>query len=134
VAEAMWRLGDEKGMETLVAAIVSQSPDDQIIATQGLSATNDKRMAPYFRGKLTTVYDEVNLAAARALGMVGSDEGYGVAQKGAKSSDPRHRHLAALAFGAIGRPDAQGLLSDLLSDSEPSVRLAAAMSILQLRE
>ena len=75
--------------------------------------------------------------AARALGMLGSDDGYGVALLGAKATDPergpRQRHLAALAFGAIGRTDAQDVLATLLKDPIPDVRLAAASAILQLK-
>jgi HEAT repeat protein len=74
----------------------------------------------------------VSLVAARAMGMLGSGAGYGVAMKGAKSVDPRQRHLAALAFGAIGRADAQPFLAPLLKDPESDVRLAAATAILQL--
>jgi HEAT repeat protein len=134
VAEAMWRLGDEIGLETLVSASVSQFPDDQIIAVQGLAGPRDARVRPHVQGKLTTMYDEVNLVAARAMGMIGSDEGYGVAVKGAKSNDPRQRHLAALALGEIGRSDAQPILANLLDDKEPAVRLAAATAVLQLKQ
>jgi HEAT repeat protein len=65
--------------------------------------------------------------------MVGSDEGFGVAVKASKSTDPRQRVLAALALGAIGRSDAQDTLRKLLSDGDPDVRLAAATALLQLK-
>ena len=65
--------------------------------------------------------------------MIGSDEGYGVALKGASSTDPRQRLLAALAFGAIGRSDAQETLANLLKDDNTDVRVAAATAILQLK-
>ncbi len=132
VAEAMWRLGDEEGLKACVAACVSQFPDDQIIGALALAGPRDKRIRPYLRGKLTTPYEEVNLAAARALGMIGEDLGYGVAVKGAKSQDPRQRALAALAFGEIGRSDSQSTLADLLKDSQEPVRVAAAMAVMQL--
>ena len=53
------------------------------------------------------------------MGMLGSDEGYKIAQTGAASRDARQRMLAALAFGAIGRSDAQDILRKPLSDSDP---------------
>lgn len=134
VAEAMWRLGEDEGLKSCVAACVSQFPDDQIIGTLGLAAPRDKRIRPYLRGKLTTQYDEVNLAAARALGMIGEDLGYGVALKGARANDPRQRALAALAFGEIGRSDSQPVLAGMLKDSEEQVRIAAAMAMLQLKD
>ena len=84
-------------------------------------------------GALTSDYDEVSLIAARACGLLGSDEGMGVALQFIKSPDPRQRFLAALALGAIGRSDAQEALAGLLGDSEPDVRLAAATALLQLK-
>lgn len=135
VAEAMWRLGDMKGLETLVSAVISQYPDDQMVAVQAIAAPRDVRAArPYVQGKLTTPYDEVNLTAARAMGVLGEDAGYAIATKGARAADPRQRHLAALALGAIGRADAQATLATLLGDREQPVRLAAAMAIWQLRD
>jgi HEAT repeat protein len=65
--------------------------------------------------------------------MLGSDAGYGVALNGAKSKDPRQRMLAALAFGAIGRTDAQDELAQLLRDPDHDVRIAAATSLLMMR-
>lgn len=133
VAEAMWRLGEESGLKDCIGLTVSESPDIQLVGTLALAAPRDTRVKQHIRGKLTTNYDEVNLAAARAMGMIGSDDGYGVAQKGAKSSDPRQRALAAFALGAIGRADAQSSLDMLLKDGDENVRLAAAVAVLQLK-
>jgi HEAT repeat protein len=132
VAEAMWRLGDEQGLESLTAASISKFADDQIIATQALSAPRDRRVLEHLRGKLTSDWAEIGLVAARAMGELGSDEGYGVAITGARSADPRQKSLAALAFGAIGRPDAQTYLAPLLHDPSAGVRLATATGLLQL--
>jgi HEAT repeat protein len=79
------------------------------------------------------VYLEVSLVAARAMGMLGSDEGYAIARDAATSKDANQRFLAALALGAIGRPDAQDDLRRLLSDPEPNVQIAAATAVLQLK-
>lgn len=135
VAEAMWRLGDEEGLESLIAVTIGQYTDDQMVAIQAIAAPRNINAArPYVRGKLTTPYPAINLVAARAMGMLGSDEGYTIAIQGASSKDVRERHLAALALGAIGRSDAQPALARLLADPEPSVRLAAAVAVLQLKE
>ncbi|HEX8521296.1 MAG TPA: HEAT repeat domain-containing protein [Tepidisphaeraceae bacterium] len=131
-AEALWRLRDERGLEPLISATISRYPDDQMIALLALAQPKDHRAEQNFRGALTSDYDEVALVAARCLGMLGSDEGYTVAQKGARSADARQRFLAALAFGAIARPDAQDALEKLLKDPTADVRLAAATAILQL--
>ena len=53
--------------------------------------------------------------------------------EGAKSQDPMLRYLAAVAFGDIGRKDAQDALTDLLHDKDfEDTRLAAALSLLQI--
>jgi HEAT repeat protein len=128
-AEAMWKLGDEKGEEALIAATVSAYASDQAVALLALAQPHDQRVLGNIEGFLATDYPEVSLVAARAAGMLGSQDGYGVALVGADSKDPRQRSLAALAFGAIGRRDAQPILSKLLHDSDPDVRLAAADAI-----
>lgn len=134
VAESMWRLGNQEGLESLVAASVSAYPDDQMIAFMALAGPRDTRVSEHIHGGLTADYPEVALVAARAMGMLGSDQGYGVALEGARSVDKRQRSLAALALGAIGRSDAQSVLSDLLKDQDADVRLASATALLQLRD
>ena len=133
VAEAMWRLGSEEGLTNLVAGSVSSYADDQIICLLALAAPKDYRVAEHLHGRLTADYPQVALAAARGLGELGSDAGYGVAMADLKSKDPRIVVMAALALGAIGRSDAQPLLSPLLADGDQSVRLAAATAILELK-
>ncbi len=130
--EAMWRLGDSDALAPLVMATISGHPDDRMIALLALAARRDRRVIQHLRGALTDDYAEVALVAARACGMLGADDGYGVAQTGTASKDPRQRALAAWAFGAIGRRDAQPILADLLRDEDSAVRLAAARAILRL--
>jgi HEAT repeat protein len=133
VAEALWRLGREDGLERLVSYSVSGHADEQMIALLALAAPRDRRVLGHITGNLTSDYEEVALVAARAAGMLGSDAGYGVAMKGYKSKDPRQRMLAALAFGSIGRPDAQDELAQLLRDPEHDVRIGAATALLMMR-
>jgi HEAT repeat protein len=138
VAEAMWRLGNEDALKDLVSGSISQFADDQMICTLALAAPRDQRVAEHVRGKLAfqpgSGWEEVSLVAARALGMLGSDDGYHTAMIGAKSSDARQRQLAALALGAIGRPDTQSTVERLMNDQIMPVRLAAATAMLQLHE
>jgi len=131
-AEAMWKLGDERGENELINATVSMYPDDKIIALLALAQPKDTRVLGHVEGLLTDDYPEVALMAARATGMLGSDRGYGVALNGAKSVDPRQRVLAAMALGAIGRADSQPVLAKLLKDDDADTRLAAAGALLQL--
>ena len=102
-AEALWRLGNEQGLTYLVAFSISTFPDDQMIALQALAETGDQRVIQHIRGQLSNDYVEVSLAAARGLGLLGSDEGWNIVIPAAKSRDPRQRAMAALAMGSIGR-------------------------------
>jgi len=132
-SEAMWKLHDQAGLEDLVALSLSKHPDDQMIGLIGLAEPRDSRVRQRVRNGLTADYPEVTLVAARAMGMLGSDEGYGLALQGANSADKRQRQLAAFAIGAIGRPDSQPQLRKLMADPAPDVRLAAATALLQLK-
>jgi HEAT repeat protein len=131
-AGALWRLGDEHGLDELVAATLSRYPDDQMVAVLALAQPHDTRVLGHIEAQLTADYPEVALVAARAAGMLGSDRGYGVAMEGSSSRDPRRRLLAAMAFGDIGRADAQPILKKLLNDADPDVRLAAAGALLEI--
>jgi HEAT repeat protein len=133
-AEALWRLGNDQGRDDLVALTVSRYPDDEMIGLLGLAEPHDKSVSKTIFGDLTSESESVALVAARALGMLGWHVGLGVALKGADSADPHERFLAALALGAIGRPDEQPALATLLKDSSPAVQIAAAEGILQLHE
>ncbi len=131
-AEALWRMGDQRGLEDLVAGSISGFPDEQFDSLLALAEPRDISVAGHIRGQLDSDYPEVSLAAARALGMLGMDNGFGLAAARAKSQVPLQRMLAALALGAIGRSDAQPILGELLRDHDPQVRVAAAEALLQL--
>ena len=134
VAEARWQLHDLGGAADLIAGTVSGYPDDQMFCILALASPRDARVMQHVRGKLTSDYPEISLIAARAVGMLGSDAGYGVAMIGAKSPDPRQRVMAVMAFGDIGRTDAQPMLSKGLQDNQQSVRLAAATAQLKIEK
>jgi HEAT repeat protein len=131
--EAMWRLGDEGALKDLVALTASGYADDQMRGLLALAAPQRQIVRGNVRSLLSgNVHKEVTLVAARAMGMLGSDEGYGIAMEAVKSQDPQQRFLAALALGAIGRTDAQDALRTLLADRQANVQLAAASAVLQL--
>ena len=134
VAESMWRLGDEAAREVLEAGTGSQFADDRKLCLLALAAPRDRRVSENLRGKLTDDYTEVALVAARAMGDIGFDDGYGVAMNSVRSTDPRQRLLAAMALGAIGRSDAQTTLATMLKDTDPRVRLGCATALLKLQE
>jgi HEAT repeat protein len=130
---ALWRLGDADARSSLILTTVSAYPDDEMFALTALANHEDPSVVQYIRGQLTNDYLEVSLAAARALGVLGSDDGWSVAVPAAQSTIARQRALAAQAMAAIGRPDLQKPLAPLLKDSDVEVRISAAMAILQLR-
>jgi HEAT repeat protein len=134
VLEAMWRLGDEESIKPLVAMTASAFADDKVFALLALAAPRRQLVRQHARALLAgeEVQTEVTLVAARAMGMLGSDEGYKIATDATRSQDPQQRFLAAVALGAIGRTDAQDELRRLLSDPVPNVQLAAASAVLQL--
>jgi HEAT repeat protein len=134
VADSRWLLGDTDGLSDLVTGTVSKFPDEQIESIRGLAAPHDARVAEHVRKGLSSQYPEVAMVAARALGELGSDEGYAIAAKGAKSADPRQRALAAFALGAIGKHHTPALLGELIKDSDQNVRVAAATAILELKQ
>ena len=133
-AESLWRLHDQKGLDDLVAYAISKYADDVILATLALAAPGDRQVIQHVRANLNDDYLEEDLAAARGLGMLGSDEGYPLAIKCVHSADAGQRSMAALALGVIGHPEARPALTELLSDPFPQVRLAAATAILELRK
>jgi HEAT repeat protein len=132
-AAAMWQLGSEQGMADLIGWSISRFPDDDMFGFLALAEPRNRTIIQHVRVGLVSEYPEVSLVAARAMGMLGSDEGYAVAAKGAASSDPRRRLEAAVALGAIARSDAQDVLRKLLADSDTNVRIASAGAILQLK-
>jgi HEAT repeat protein len=130
--EAIWRLGDTSTVDELVGLSMSRFADDQVLAVQALAGPRNSSVREVIRNCLTAEHAETSLVAARAMGQLGSDDGYGVALKGAKSGEGRQRFLAALAFGAIGRTDAQPTLKKLMADRDPRIKLAAAAGLLEI--
>ena len=130
--EAIWRLGDDSTVDELVGLSMSRFADDQVLAIQALAGPRNGSVREVVRNCLTADHVETSLVAARAMGQLGSDDGYGVALKGAKSGEGRQRFLAALAFGAIGRSDAQPTLRKLMNDRDRRVKVAAATGLLEI--
>ena len=129
-AEALWRLGDERGMDELIGATLSKYPDDQMVALLALAQPRDTRVLGHIEGQFWNDYPEVRLVAARAAGMLGSDRGLPFALQSAEAKDWRQRFLSAFALQAIARPDTQAALGAMMTDDNQDVRLAAAAALL----
>ena len=136
-SESLWLLDDPKGLEDLVGLASSQHPDDQMLGLLGLAGRHDSRVVEHVRAGLSADYEEVKLAAARAMAMVTDergpyDLGLPAATRDAQSREPRQRVLAARAIGAIGRTDTQETLRAMLKDPDANVRIAAATALLEI--
>jgi HEAT repeat protein len=146
--EAMARLGNQEARQELAFMTNSGVGSDEVFAIGALAETGDRIYLDAFRYKLATaVHLETRLAAARALGRLGSDEGFDVAMKALKTSRPsrrdpddpgagqilRARQLAAAALGAIGRSDALPACAALIGDpTDPRVQVSAARAVLEI--
>ena len=86
--EAGWRLRDVESRDALIKGTLSQYNDDQLFAVQALAGPGDPAVKEHLIGRLTGEYAYINLAAARALGRLGDDAGYGVAAENLTSADP----------------------------------------------
>ncbi len=146
--EAMARLGNREARQELTFMTGSGVGSDEVFAMGALAATRDQAYMETFRYKLETApHLETRLAAARALGVLRSDEGFPLALRTLRLDQPprrdpqdppeeqllRTRQMAAAALGAIGRPDALPALTEVLNDpSDPRVQISAARAILDI--
>jgi len=146
--EAMARLGNQEARQELAFMTNSGVGSDEVFAIGALAETGDRIYLEAFRYKLrTAVHLETRLAAARALGRLGSDEGSELAMRALKTSRPfrrdpddsgagqilRARQLAAAALGAIGRSDALPACAALIGDpTDPRVQVSAARAVLEI--
>lgn len=146
--EAMARLGNREARQELTFLTSAGVGTDEVFAIGALAATNDRTYIDTFRYKLATAqHRETRLAAARALGSLGLDDGYDVAlqaleQGGKLRQDPndpdreqtlRIKQMAAAALGAVGRAGALPVLAALMNDnSDPRVQVSAARAILEI--
>lgn len=146
--ESMDLLGGQEARRQLKFTAYSGEGAQQTFAVLALAEARDHSLTGLFQARLEhALHLETKLAAAKALGHLGSDAGYKVARKALDfdrparrdESDPpeiktmRVRQLASHALGAIGKIEAlPGLRERMNHDEDPRVQLAAAMAIVQL--
>ena len=128
--EAMARLGNEEARQELIFMTnAGVGPSQEVFALGALAQTGERRYRDAFLYKLgTAAHLETKLAAARALGALGDDQGYDVALGALRTNRPRFRdpddppaaqvlrakQMAAAALGAIGRVEALSPLEAML--------------------
>lgn len=148
--EGMARLGNPQAREQLVFTANSGVGSEEVFAINALAVVGDPRDEDMLRGKVTdeeAPHLETRLAAARALAMMGHNDGYGLALRSLRFNRPkvhdpedtpegqilRVRQLAAAALGAMGRPSAlPELVRMMKSNGDPRLQVSAATAILQI--
>jgi len=146
--EAMALLGDKHAIQQLIYYANGGLGDRQAFALGTLGRTKDPRCMDILRYSLRqATHLESRLAAARSLGLMGSDEGFALALASLNWNSPnpkltddppanqimRIRTMAAFALGAIAKPDALERLRQHMEDpSDPRLQVAAATAILQI--
>jgi len=146
--EAMARLGNTEAGQELAFMANSGVGSEEVFAVLALAETGDSRYVATFRYKLSTaVHLETKLAAARALGAFGYDDGlvlalHALASPPVRDNDPedtpqrqslRIEQMACAALGAIGSEDAVPELSRVMNEAkDPRVRVSAARAILRI--
>lgn len=150
IAEALAKLGDPAGIQTVRAALYPAAAEDfegavlaaQILGELGATETarelvellertppDERRMGD--PATWTFVYPkEFRLAAARALAKMGETGGRYVARMHADDPDPAIRAQAAFLLGALGEDRDLRALGGLLGDADAGVRVAAASAVL----
>jgi HEAT repeat protein len=133
-AEALVKLGDEKEVEPIRAALFAPPEQGEltIVACDSVRRLKDEVARPMLerivsaRGSVQRSA-EIRLAACRALHALGSSGApLAVAREYANHPDARIRAQSTVLLGEIGSPEARALLSGLLHDADPTVQVAAA--------
>lgn len=144
IAGAQVQLGDEDAADRLIQ-MVQWGTETRLAALLILAEVElpAARNALLYRLGPAETYLEARLIAARALGRIGSPEGFDLALRVAtrppeKSTDDRQkgfrlRSLAAHALGEIGDPRALHALKALAKpDNDPRLQVAACFAICRI--
>ncbi len=139
IAEAIVRLGDERELDVIRAALFAPGERAEVVAlaAQICGRLDDRRAVPNLENLAMhegryELPPEVRMAATLALAQITNGEPrIAVPLEYATSSRPELRMQAALTLGAISSPASANALRQLLADSSPLVQVAAAAGALQ---
>jgi HEAT repeat protein len=140
LAEALVKLGDEREIEVIRAALFAPAEQGEItaLACMMCGRLKDERAVPNLvrlarRGGQYRQPAEVRMAATWALARIDpAQAAMSVPLEYAASGQYQLRAQAALTLGEIGDPQALPTLAPMLQDSNPLVQVAAAGGILQI--
>jgi len=117
-----------------VAQRQSTKPSAEPHITQSFESAREKAWSILSEGLKDTNADK-RAKAARVMGLLtGNTEAEKAAVNALRDEKPNVRQAAAHALGAMRAENAKGNLEEALGDSEPSVVLAAANSLLLLHD
>ncbi|MGD9688111.1 MAG: HEAT repeat domain-containing protein [Phycisphaerales bacterium] len=144
LCEAMIKLGDHRALDEVRAALFPSRPEEleaTALAVQIIGLVKDRPS----QGQLVLLIDrvdsqtgrmppEVRLAAAAALARMGQRQGGYVAQEHRSSPVGPIRAQSALLYGEIGSRSNLPVLNEMMGDSDPLVRVAAAAAVLKIMD
>ncbi len=145
VAEAMVKLGDDKQVQVIRAALFPSRPEDleaTALAAQIAGQLKDQGsvdrlvyLSEYRDPTNNEQYpSEIRLTIAQALAGMGLHGGEFIADQYAANADPLLRAHAAMVYGAFATPKAVGRLSQMLNDPAEEVRVGAVNGVLTATE
>lgn len=132
-AEALAKLGDSRGLDSVRSSAYSGFDEVRILAVQTLGKLGDQSFWANLNNFLVENPVEFRLAAAEALARLGRERGGMMTVMGESATHELAtvRSQAALALGRYDRDLARGYLVQLLDDPDPMVRLSAAAGVLE---
>jgi HEAT repeat protein len=147
--ESQMLLGDSQALGRVGVQVNSGRQDISVLAMLALGRSREQKSAEVLRVRLNRQTDHIEsrLSAARALGMLGYQDGLDLARRSLKYDTPdpdpragspedqimRVRTMAALALGAMQARAALPELKQMMTDSEDSrIQVAAARAILEI--
>ncbi|RMD65972.1 MAG: hypothetical protein D6824_01695 [Planctomycetota bacterium] len=139
IAEALVKLGEERAVETIRAALYPSRPEEleaTALACQIIGEVRDRRAADQLiyltaqQGQRRPPA-EVRLAAAEALAKLGLRNGGFLADELATDPNPVIRAQCASVYGWTGQAKDVAALEKLLADPSPLVQVAAAAGLLR---
>ncbi len=142
-AEALVKLGQEKQVQTLRAALYPARPEDleaTALAVQALGLIKDQGSADqliYLAERRdeagTSMPPEIRLGVAASLARLGIKKGDFIADEFFQAPNPLLRAQAAHVYGETGTPANLGVLRVMMADRDAMVQVAAAAAVLKIR-